>query len=178
MYFLESKELGLRQLTEADVEGNYSNWFNDPVVCKYNSHYKFPKSKEELVNYIRSFKDDRSLLVMAVIEKKSQNHIGNISLQEIDYLSRQAEIAFLFGETDYWNKGYATIAARLMINHAFMELGLNRIYFGTAANNAAMQKIGEKLGFQRSGTRREALFKNGKYYDIYDYDLLKHEWKS
>ena len=144
----------------------------------HQNHYKYPKSKEDLLHYISSIQNDKTAIVMAVIEKKSQSHIGNISLQEIDYISRQAEIAFLFGEKGFWNKGYATLCAKMMINHAFTELGLNRIYFGTAENNYGMQKVGEKIGFKKVGVRRSALYKAGEFYDIYDYDLLRKEWEE
>lgn len=178
MYFLESKRIGLRQLSEVDIEGGYRDWFNDPVVCKYNSHHKYPIGEDELREYVKALQGDRFLIVMAVVDKESKKHIGNISLQEIDLLNREAEIAFLFGEKEYWGKGYATEAAEMMINHAFNELGLNRIYFGTADSNIGMQRVGEKLKFCKVGVRREALFKNGMYHDIYDYDLLRKEWSA
>ncbi len=178
MYFLESKRIGLRQLKEADIDGGYKDWLNDSVVCRYNSHHKYPVEEDGLREYVKALQGDTSLIVMAVVDKVSKRHIGNISLQEIDLLNREAEIAFLFGEKEYWNKGYATEAAKMMINHAFNELGLNRIYFGTADSNIGMQRVGEKLKFCKSGVRREALFKNGIYHDIYDYDLLRKEWNA
>lgn len=177
MYFLENDKIGLRALEEKDIEGNYGDWFNNSKVCQYNAHHKYPKTIEELTEYIRSLTNNNSTIVMAVIEKETKTHIGNVSLQKIDYISRQAEIAFLFGEISYWNKGYATMAAHLMIDHAFKELGMNRIYFGTAENNIGMQNVGRKLNFKQGGVRREATYNNGKFYDIYDYDLLRKEWK-
>lgn len=177
MYFLENEKIGLRHLSANDIKGGYGEWLNSSEVCKYNSHHKYPVDKEELIDFIASVKEDRSSIVLAVDEKTSHIHIGNISLQEIDFISRQAEIAFLFGEVSYWGNGYATMAAQLIIDHAFKELGMNRIYFGTAENNIGMQKVGEKLGFHKSGVRRQALYRNGKFWDIYDYDMLADEWE-
>lgn len=177
MYFLENEKIGLRHLSVNDIKGGYGAWLNSSEVCKYNSHHKYPVYEEDLRDFVESVKGDRSSIVLAVDEKTSHIHIGNISLQEIDFISRQAEIAFLFGETSYWGKGYATMAAALIISHAFKELGMNRIYFGTAENNIGMQKVGEKLGFRKSGVRRQALYKNGNFWDIYDYDMLVDEWK-
>lgn len=176
MFFLEDNSIGLRELQEEDAEGNYSMWFNDSEVCQYNSHHRFPMSKSEVIDYIKGLYGNRSLIVLAVIEKTTNKHIGNISLQQIDLINRQAEIAFIFGEKEYWGSGYATNAAKLLIEHAFKELGLNRLYFGTSEKNIGMQKVGEKLNFQRVGVRRKALYKNGSFVDIYDYDLLCEEW--
>lgn len=178
IYFLEDEVIGLRELKETDAEGNYSSWFNDKGVCEHNAHHRFPMYKYEILDYIKSLPNDHSKIVLAVEEKSSAEHIGNISLQQIDLINRQCEIAFIFGEKNYWGKGYATRAAKILIDHAFKELNINRIYFGTADNNIGMQKVGEKLNFHKWGVRRKALFKNGAYHDIFEYDLLRDEWKD
>lgn len=178
MYFLEDEIVGLRALNMGDVNGNYSSWFNDPEVCKYNSHHKFPMYPNTIEAYIKSLSDDKSKIVLAVEEKSSKTHIGNISLQQIDLMNRQAEIAFMFGERSYWGKGYATLAARLLIDHAFKELGMNRIFFGTSELNKGMQKVGKHLGFKNGGMSRQALYKDGRFFNIYHYDLLREEWVS
>ena len=151
MFFLENKLIGLRSIKEEDIKGGYADWFNDEEVCKYNSHHKFPMAETALVDFVKNSNLSQSSITLAVEEKESGRHIGNISLQQIDMLNRQAEIAFIFGEKDLWNKGYATMAAKLMIEHAFKELGMNRIYFGTAENNIGMRRVGEKLNFHRGG---------------------------
>lgn len=134
--------------------------------------------KSCIEDFIRGLCNDRTKIVLAVVEKSSSLHMGNISLQQIDFMNSQAEIAFMFGKKEYWGKGFATRAAKLIINHAFCELGLHRIYFGTSELNVGMQKVGEKLGFQKVGILRQSLYKSGRYVDIYNYDLLELEWNS
>ena len=178
MYFLEDETIGLRNPSADDIkkDDGYRDWFNDAEVCRYNSHHRFPMTCQKLYDYVESCNRDISSMVFAVELKSSGTHIGNISLQQIDLINRQAEIAFIFGKKEMWGKGYAFKAAKMLINHAFLELGLNRIYFGTADNNIPMQKLGEKLSFQCVGRFRQALFKHGEYRDILEFDLLKCEW--
>ena len=128
--------------------------------------------------YVQNCGNDNSTLVLAVELKNDCKHIGNISLQQIDMINRQAEIAFVFGDKSSWGRGYATRAAKLLMEHAFKELAMNRIYFGTSEENIGMQKIGENLGFTRGGVARQAIFKHGSYHDIYQYDILREEWMS
>lgn len=175
-FFYQTERLGLRYIGELDCDGNYESWFNDIEVCKYNSHHKFPKSKQEIKDYIREVNHSNNFLVLAIIDKKNNKHIGNISLQEINYIDRNAELAFIIGEKEYWKKGYATEAAKLIIKHAFIELNLHRLYLGTADNNLGMLKLAEKLGFKREGLRKEALFKNGTYHDIIEYGIIKGDY--
>lgn len=177
MYFLEGHNIGLRALLDSDVDGEYPNWFNDQEVCRYNSHHRYVMTRNDVIEFVKNC-NSRDIIVLAVELKETKVHIGNISLQNIDYIDRTAEIAFLMGEREYWNKGYATEAAVLLINHAFDQLGLQRIYFGTSEKNVGMQKIGEKLNFVREGIRRRAIYKNGAFCDIYEYGLLREEWEN
>ena len=178
MYFLEGVNIGLRLLCKRDLAGNYSEWLNDEKVCAYNSHHRFVMSEEELCQYIDSIQGRKDMLVFAIDVRENHKHIGNISLQCINYIDSSAEIAFLLGEREYWGKGYASEAARLVINHAIFQLGLKRIYFGTSEKNIGMQRLGEKLHFLREGVRRKALYKDGVFWDIYEYGLLKEEWRD
>lgn len=178
MYFLEDEFIGLRSLCIEDINGEYKDWLNDSLVCKFNGHHKYPMTREMLVEFVNNVGKDNTRIVFAVDIKASEEHIGNISLQQIDYMNQQAEIAFLFGKKEIWGHGYATRAARLLINHGFYELNLHRIYFGTAEDNVGMQRVGEKLNFKMGGISREAVYKNGKYVDLYRYDLLREEWVS
>ena len=51
----------------------------------------------------------------------------------------------------YWNKGYATEAARAVIDFAFTELGHDTLSAGARVTNPASRRILEKCGFQWTG---------------------------
>jgi ribosomal-protein-alanine N-acetyltransferase len=170
--FINGEKIYLRALKEADIEGNYRFWLNDPEVVRYNSHGRFPHTPEKLLHYIKSVLPSDTDLVLAVIEKESGRHIGNISLQKINWIDRNAEIAFLLGEKNFQGRGIMSEAGRLMIRHGFNALNLHRIYCSTSSENTGMRKLAEKLGLLAEGLRKEAIFKNGKYSDIVEYGIL------
>lgn len=172
--FIEGERIYLRPLELDDLNGNYKNWLNDPEIVKHNSHGKFPMSNNVLKNYILSSNIDESKLVLAIIDSKYNKHIGNISLQQINYINRNCEIAFLLGAKDFWSKGIMYEAANLLINHAFMHLNLHRIYCATSSNNVGMQKLANKLGMVKEGVRVDGIFNQGKYYDIIEYGLINN----
>ena len=171
--FLKGENILLRPLQIEDVDGNYQYWLNDEEVVKFNSHGRFPETPEKLRDYIREVHSSQDKLVLAVLDKKTGKHIGDVSLQRIQWIDRNAEIAFLLGELDFYNRGVMFEAGKLLIQHGFYRLNLHRIYCGTSSENIAMQKLALKLGMSQEGIRKEALFKDGKYLDLIEYGLLR-----
>ena len=174
--FLTGERVYLRGLEELDLNGNYIQWLNDEEVCKYNSHHIFPYGKQKALEYIKRVNFSNRFLVLAVVLKENDIHIGNIALQNINYINQNAEYAILFGEKDYLGKGYAKEASLLVLRHGFLELNLRRIYCGTSEENIPMQKLAGYLGMKTEGVRREALFKNGKFMNIVEFGILKDEF--
>lgn len=171
--FLEGKRIYLRPLEEKDLRGNYVSWLNNKQVNLYNSHQIFPYSFKEGLLYIQKSQRIKDALVLAIIVKKGEIHIGNLALQKIDYVSRNAEFAILIGEKSYWNKGYSKEAAFLILDHGFKALNLHRIYCASFRKNIAMKKLAEFLGMKREGLKRQAIYKNGKFHDVVDYGLIR-----
>ena len=170
--FLKGENISLRRLVEDDINGNYSKWLNDPEITKFNSHGRFPVSVDDLKKYIETTNASKTAITLAIIDNQTAKHIGNISLQHINWIDKNGEIAFLLGERDFWGKGVMLEAGFLLLNHAFKMLNLHRIYCGTSSENIGMQKLAIKLGMTEEGRRVEAMFKNGKYLDILEYGIL------
>ena len=143
------KRVYLRPLSLEDANNNYPNWLNDKEVCRYNSHGNTLYTKEMAIEYIKSVQNSSTCRVFAVCLKDNDKHIGNISLQQISKIKKSAEFAILMGEKEYWGKGYATEAGKLLMTYGFQELELNEIYCGTSEKNIPMQKLALKLSMQK-----------------------------
>lgn len=174
--FLKGADIHLRALQESDCQGAYLNWFNDPEVCRFNSHHLFPYRQEEAEEYVRTATVSPSDLVLAIILTAGDRHIGNVSLQNINPVHRSAEFAIVLGEKEVWGKGYSKQAARLVLDHGFLTLNLHRVECGTAATNVPMQKLAEFLGMKEEGRRRQSLFRENRYLDVVEYGVLKEEY--
>lgn len=72
--------------------------------------------------------------------------------------------------------GYGADALQLAIEYAFVVRGLNRVAFWTLVDNAAMQRCADKARMVREGRRRQTLFVDGAFRDIFDYAILASEW--
>ena len=171
--FIQGERIYLRPLKKDDIDGNYSNWLNDPLINKFNSHGRFTKNKSELIDYVTKVSSSKNDLVLAIVTKDSNEHIGNISLQNINWIDSNAEIAFILGEINYWGKGIMFEAGELIIQHAFKKLNLHRVYCATAENNVGMKKLAMKLGMKKEGVRKDAIFNDGKFLDIIEFGIIK-----
>ena len=175
--FLSGKNIYLRTIGEADLTPQYRDWFNDAEICEFNSHHRFPMYGEDMRSYFETTIKSHEHLVLAICDKKSDQHIGNVSLQHIDQLNQSAEFAIVIGEKSFWGKGVGSEAMSLILDHGFMQLNLHRIYLGTAENNIGMQKLALAQGFTEEGRGRHELYKNGSFKDILRYGLLRDEYR-
>lgn len=176
--FLRDDKVALRALREEDVDGPYLDWLNDAQVCAGNSHHRFPYTRSAALDYVRDASADNSKLVLAVIARETERHIGNVALDAIHPLYRVAQFSILMGDTEYWGKGYAHAAAKLLLRHGFSALNLHRIECGTFASNTGMRKLALALGMQEEGVRRAAAWKDGKYLDVVEFGLLRGEFRD
>lgn len=169
---LIGEHLYLRALKETDALGDYPSWLNDPEVCRYNSHGDTHYTQKMARTYIQSVTNNPSCHVFAICDLQSHLHIGNIALQELSTKNQSAEFAILLGNKAFWGKGLSKEAGKLLINYGVKMLHLHRIYCGTSEANLPMQHLALSLGMKLEGRRKEALLKNGYFYDVLEYGMV------
>lgn len=76
------------------------------------------------------------------------------------------------------SKGVGSFAIEGMLNHAFYDLGLNRIELEVLESNERAQHLYKKAGFVVEGCKRQAVFKNGSFFNMLEMGLLRDEWKG
>jgi len=165
----------VRPLAMSDLDGPYPSWFEDQSVCRFNGHGKFFLNKEQMRNFVLTANSEKSI-VWAICHI-TDGHIGNISLQNISFINRTAELAILLGDQRHWGQGVGKLAGIALLKHGFQKLDLERIYCGTAETNVGMKKLALALGMLHEGTRRAHLFLEGERVDIVEYGLLKAEFR-
>ena len=197
MIIYETDRFYVRPFEKSDMTERYRSWFHDQTVTKYNSHGLFPYTKEQMSTFLARLEssDDLVWAVFAKYKPKDGRriikfdedhvlrnvdviHIGNVSLQNINWINKSAEFATIFGEKEYWGKGFCTEAARMIFSHAFQKLNLHRVFTGTAATNIGMRKVAKKLGMTNEGVFIEATFLDGKYVDIFEYGITEQMWRA
>jgi RimJ/RimL family protein N-acetyltransferase len=90
---------------------------------------------------------------------------------------QRGELGYWIG-TPYWNKGFATEAARAVVDFGFARRHLHRLAAGHFAVNPASGRVMEKLGMTREGVLRSHLCRFGEFHDVVCYALLRDEWEE
>ncbi len=176
--FLSGEHIYLRTIVKSDLTPAYRDWFNDEEVCRFNSHHRFPQYDGNMRDYYDRVIKSRENLVLAICDKKTDAHIGNISLLNIDLLNQSAELGIIIGDKKQWGKGVGRKASKLLLAHGFNQLNLHRIYCGTNEDNVPMQKLASSLGFIEEGRARHAMFKDGIFKNVIYYSLLRDDLKK
>ncbi|RLC66916.1 MAG: N-acetyltransferase [Chloroflexi bacterium] len=164
---------------ERDDLPRFVEWFSDPEVRYYLAVYlPFSMAQEE-----RWFEDlqeriERQETLVLAVETRDGVHIGNVGLHSIDWKNRSAELGIVIGEKTYWGQGYGTDAIRTLLGLVFGEMNLHRVFLRVDADNGRGIRCYEKVGFQREGTSRQAVFKQGAYQDQHVMSILCSEFEG
>jgi [ribosomal protein S5]-alanine N-acetyltransferase len=103
--------------------------------------------------------------------------IGSCGVRVNERTLREGNIGYELNPA-YWARGYATEAARAMLDYGFAELGLHRIWAQCNADNTASAHVLEKLGMRREAHFREHDYFKGRWWGSLIYALLDHEWRA
>lgn len=99
---------------------------------------------------------------------------GCVDLCDINSHSGTAEIGYWIGG-DYEGKGLVTVACRALLDHAFSDLGLQRVQIRVEPANERSKAIPKRLGFQHEGTLRSAVRPRDCNVDLEIYSILRDE---
>jgi ribosomal-protein-serine acetyltransferase len=104
------------------------------------------------------------------------NLAGCIRFNYIDWEHKNTELGYWLGAS-FQGRGLAIRACRIMINHAFSELGLHRVEIRCIRENSRSRRIPVKLGFVEEGILREVRLRRGTFNDHVVYGMLTNEWQ-
>ncbi len=94
-----------------------------------------------------------------------------------DAVHPRAELGYWIG-VPYWGRGYATEAARAVLDFGFRELKLQRIFAHHFAGNQASARVLQKIGMKHEGCSRRHIEKWGQLLDLENYGILEAEWRG
>ena len=166
----------LRELERRDIP-IINGWRNDPeLIANLGATFRYINPDVDSAWYDNYMKTRSNSVRCAIVSEDSDEIIGLVSLMNIDHLNQCAEFHIMIGSSENQNRGAGTFAVNAMLNHAFMNLNLQRVELFCNVSNTRAQHVYEKAGFVREGIRRKARFKNGSFIDVIQYGILREEF--
>ncbi len=173
---LDTERLRLRSLILEDA-ADIQRLAGDRDIASQMLHVPHPYEDGMAEEWIRDCwqtNEKGKTLILAITRRTDGNFIGIIGCG----LYREHEKADLFywiGKP-YWNLGYATEAAKVVIAYCFEVLKLNRIQAGRFTGNPASGQVLEKVGMRYEGCHRQSIKKWGNFEDLMVYGILKTDF--
>jgi len=117
----------------------------------------------------------RASVSLAIELKSNRRVIGSIGLRMKDEKNRTADLGYVLART-HWGQGYMAEAGRAVLDAAFRQVGLHRVWATCDPRNRASYRVMEKLGMRREAHFRKDVMEKGEWRDSYLYAILAEEW--
>lgn len=173
---METKRIYLRPFESTDVDAYFPGLFDAEMRRLTGTQNSFTRPQVE--RYIENAAQDDSRLMLLIALQDNDQVIGDIALMDMHTKNRSAHIRIAIDNTEHQGKGYGSEALLLMLDYGFGICNLHRIELEVYAFNPRAIRTYEKLGFQREGVRRDALFYNHQYHDAIQMSILEDEFRE
>lgn len=170
----KSLHVALVPLTPAEVSVLF-DWINDREQVLLNAPYK-PVHAGQHQAWFEAIQQRNDAVIFGIRLTEAGRLIGSCQLQNIHPIHRSAELQIRLGAVAERGQGYGTEATRLLLDFAFKDLNLHRVYLHVLATNQIAVRMYEKVGFVREGVLREAAHIDGRYLDLIMMGILREEY--
>ena len=176
---LHTPRLLLREFVSADWQAVLA-YQRDPRYLRYYDWTD--RTPDEVQRFVQMFLDQqgeqpRHKFQLAVVLKDTGQLIGNCGIRKASTGAHEADIGYELSP-DHWGHGYATEAARAIVQFGFAELRVHRIWAWCIADNVASARVLEKIGLKLEGRLRDKEYFKGRWWDTLMYAILEDEWKK
>src|SRR5579863_2376716 len=172
-----TERLSLREFRAEDESGVHE-YASDPEVVRLMIWG--PNAPEATRAYLHGVLKEqeqwpRNSVGLAIELKSEHRVIGSIGLRIKNEVNRSADIGYVLARR-YWGNGYMAEAGRAVLDVAFREVKLHRVWATCDVRNRASYRVMEKLGMRREGHFRKDAMEKGEWRDSYLYAILAEEW--
>lgn len=162
----------LDTINKEDMSSLYKWFSNIEFLSTYDYVLPIPMSEEKVDKMLADYNEANGSIVFAI--RTLDGSI--IGIGGYDDIIKDNQVATLFigiGDKSHQGKGYGKQALNELINYGFNKLNLYRIQLNVISFNTPAINLYEKVGFQKEGTMKDFVLRNGQRYDLYMYAKLK-----
>ena len=134
------------------------------IKKKYEEKNPSPHNPDAIRFAIRALADNRL--------------VGFVHFLRIDWSNSGARFLLAIVNENDRGKGFGTEAMRLALNYAFLEMNLYRLSANVLECNERGLAFSRKHGFIDEVRRRQAVYRDGKYWNMVMLGLLRADWSA
>jgi ribosomal-protein-alanine N-acetyltransferase len=173
---LTTERLRLRQLRDDDAKAMMA-LFGDPHILRF---LNMPPTDtiakaRALIDWFHGNYERQEAVQWAIALHGDDRMIGTCGTYAWDRENRHVDIGYHI-RYDHWGQGYATEATRALLGWCFARLDVHRIQADCTDGNIASERVMLKCGFRLEGIWRESCWEHGRFVDIKQFGLLRHEY--
>jgi [ribosomal protein S5]-alanine N-acetyltransferase len=184
---LEGERVVLRPVSEGDalrafelIAGRreilrWLIWDGPASVLELEERYRRWRLDESEPRFDRQVDGKGSDYQFAICERRGQGFVGAISVRFRGH-SDEGDLGYWIG-TEYWGRGFASEAVRLVDRFAFQHVGANALCACVFAGNDASRCVLERNGYAHEHTRPANIAKRGQLIDEWYFALTRSEWR-
>jgi len=177
---LLTPRLCLRGLEESDAPRLFEHASNPNMTpyVTWDNHRSIDDSRQFILNHAAEHYLQAVPEPIAVCHRDDPaDLVGMVGCTWAARAHQVMELGYWIAEP-FWGRGYATEAARALIDWVFSTYTVNRIQAHFMVQNPASGKVMEKLGLQYEGTFRSAVLRHGRFSDVSFYAILRDDWAA
>ncbi|PZR64641.1 MAG: hypothetical protein DLM71_02040 [Chloroflexi bacterium] len=138
--------------------------------------FKLPFSSVDQERFWQSLQSDAvHQFVFCRLGETAQ--LGGVGLRSIDRVNGSAEVSIAIGDPGAWGQGLGTDAMNVIVDFAFGELRLQRVWLRVFDYNPRARRSYEKAGFGLEATLRHDRFHRGRHHDSHLMAMVREDWE-
>jgi RimJ/RimL family protein N-acetyltransferase len=174
---IEGESVVLRRHLPTNLPA-FRRWYGDAEVARLARYQDAPMRLDEIDRFFQVRALGPDAMAMAIHVRDTDRLIGSCAFSQLDGDNASAMYHITIGEKYTWGHGYGTEATALMVDHAFRTLGLHRIGLSVFEFNERAIRAYRRCGFQVEGRAREAIWRDGRWWDEIAMSILASEWRG
>lgn len=171
---LKDGDLWLAPIGESDLPTLY-RWINDRELVVLSSPFQ-PVHYSDHQDWFKGVSARDDTRIFAIRNGPGDRLIGMCQLTGMHPVHRHAELRIRIGDPENREKGYGMRAVRLLLKHAFKDLGLRRVYLYVFETNQRAVRTYAGAGFVEEGILRQDAYVDGVGVDVMIMGMLADEF--
>jgi RimJ/RimL family protein N-acetyltransferase len=152
-------------------------WMNNPEITQFLLRNN-PVSLREEEDWFERVSKPTNGYTLAIVENENGTLIGSMGIHQIDHKHGIAQTGAVIGREDCRNKGYGTEAKMLLLDYAFNELNLRKVYSYVIEFNRRSSRYSEKCGYVEEARLPKHYYRKGQYWDQIILAVHRENWEK